>query len=29
VAWTLERGTHRLEALVGDTRSEPVRFEVE
>jgi membrane carboxypeptidase/penicillin-binding protein PbpC len=29
VAWTLERGTHRLEALVGNHRSEAVRFEVE
>ena len=29
LAWTLERGTHRLEALAGDRRSEPVRFDVE
>ena len=29
VAWALERGTHRVEALVGNRRSEPVRFEVE
>jgi penicillin-binding protein 1C len=29
LAWALEHGTHRLEAVVGDTRSEPVRFEVE
>jgi penicillin-binding protein 1C len=29
LAWALERGSHRLEALVGENRSEPVRFEVE
>jgi membrane carboxypeptidase/penicillin-binding protein PbpC len=29
VAWTLERGTHRLEALVGELRSAPVRFRVD
>jgi penicillin-binding protein 1C len=29
IAWALERGAHRLEAMVGDLRSEPVRFEVE
>ncbi len=29
VAWTLEPGAHRLEAFVGDRRSEAVRFEVE
>jgi penicillin-binding protein 1C len=29
VAWVLERGAHRLEALVGEHLSEPVRFEVE
>jgi len=29
VAWALERGTHRVEALLGNRRSEPVRFEVE
>ena len=29
VAWALERGAHRLEAFVGDRRSEPVRFDVE
>jgi penicillin-binding protein 1C len=28
LAWGLERGTHRLEAFVGEERSEPVRFEV-
>jgi penicillin-binding protein 1C len=29
VAWALERGAHRLEAVAGDHRSEPVLFEVE
>lgn len=29
VAWTLERGSHQLEALSGHRRSEPVRFVVE
>jgi penicillin-binding protein 1C len=28
LAWALERGSHRLEAFVGDRRSETVRFEV-
>jgi len=29
VAWSLERGVHRLEAFVGNLRSEPVRFVVD
>jgi penicillin-binding protein 1C len=29
VPWPLERGSHRLEAFVGDRRSEPVRFVVD
>ncbi|HEX6274224.1 MAG TPA: penicillin-binding protein 1C [Polyangiaceae bacterium] len=29
VAWTLERGRYRLEAVAGERKSEPVRFEVE
>jgi penicillin-binding protein 1C len=29
LAWALERGPHRLEAFVGDGRSDAVRFEVE
>jgi penicillin-binding protein 1C len=29
VAWALERGRHRLEAVTGDRKSEPVRFDVD